>query len=243
MGPFVNITPIVLAGGKGTRLRSVVADRPKPLALVAGKPFVTYLLEQLVSVGFEKVVIASGYLGEQFDSRFGGNYKNLAIEYSQEPFSLGTAGALRYALPHVATSRLLVLNGDSFCDIDLAALVTYHEQVHACITLTAVQVPDSGRYGNIRMHPDGKVAAFVEKGAQAGPGYINAGVYLLDRSIIETLESGVACSLEHEVLPTFCNDAMYAFKTAGAFIDIGIPEDYERAQQLFTHQRGGTENP
>lgn len=235
-------TPVILAGGMGTRLRRVVADRPKPLALVAGKPFITYLLEQLLLAGFKKAVIASGYLGGQFREHFGECYQTLKLHYSQEPMPLGTGGALRYALPHVTTSRLLVLNGDSFCDINFHAFLEFHLQKQARITLAAVKVPDVGRYGSIEMSPHGEITHFVEKGAHVGAGYINAGVYLLERSVIEVLDPNAAFSLERDVLCTHNNGTMFSFKTNGAFIDIGIPEDYERAQQLFGHNRGGMEN-
>lgn len=238
-----DITALILAGGKGTMLRSVVADIPKPLASVAGKPFITYLFEQLLFAGLKKVVIASGYLGEQLYNHLGVHYKKLALHYSKEPFPLGTAGALRHALPYIEARQLLVLNGDSFCDVNLAALSEYHSQTNAHITLTTVEVPDVSRYGSVHMGSDGIVADFIEKGVQSGRGYINAGVYLLDTSVVEGLDPDTPCSLENDVLPTYCNNGMYSFKTNGTFIDIGIPDDYAHAQQIFTQKIGGSEKP
>lgn len=238
-----DITVVILAGGRGTRLSSVVADRPKPLAGVAGRPFIEYLFDQVLRAGIEKLVIASGYLGEYISNHFGSVYKTLKLQYSKESLPLGTAGALRYALPSVETRYLLVLNGDSFCEVDLTALAECHRKKDARITLTAVTVPDVSRYGSVCMNRDGLVTEFIEKGAQSGTGYINAGVYLLDKSVIADLEPNIPCSLEKDVLPKYCNNGMYAFKAIGIFIDIGIPDDYARAQQIFTRRHGGIGNP
>ena len=113
-----NITPVVLAGGLGTRLRAIVSDRPKVVALVKGRPFITYIFDQLIKAGFRKVILCSGYLSEKMIEILGHKYRNLSIEYSQEPYALGTGGAVKYALPLIETRYILVMNGDSFIDVD-----------------------------------------------------------------------------------------------------------------------------
>jgi NDP-sugar pyrophosphorylase family protein len=227
------ITAIILAGGKGTRLRSVVADRPKPLALVAGRPFIEYLFNQLGNAGINQAIISTGYLGDQIYHQFGAMYGTLSLHYSQELHPLGTAGALRHALPLVASQTVLVLNGDSYCDVDVMKLLEDHKERKALITMTTTTVSDVSRYGTVRMTSEGLITDFIEKGDQAGGGVINAGIYVLSTAILANIAPNMACSLEKDILPGYCGQAMYAHVATGIFIDIGIPEDYQRAQQLF----------
>lgn len=227
------ITAIILAGGRGTRLQAVVADRPKPLALVAGRPFIEYLFDQIGNAGIKCSVISTGYLGEQFQLQFGPAYRALSLRYSQESVPLGTAGALRHALPLVNSQLVLVFNGDSYCDIDIIALLESHISKDALVTISTVAVPDVSRYGAVTTTPEGLVTEFREKGANAGAGNINAGIYVIDKSVLEKLAPDTMISLEKDVLPRYLGKSMYAFPATGTFIDIGVPDDYERAQELF----------
>ena len=226
-------TAIILAGGMGTRLKSVVADRPKPLALVAGRPFIEYLLLQLSNSGIQQVIISTGYLGDQIREQFGATYCSLSLLYSQESKPLGTAGALRHALHLVSSQEVLVLNGDSYCDIDFAKLLENHRSTGAMVTIATVSVPDVSRYGSVTTTHDGLVTNFEEKGIHAGVGFINAGVYAIDKSLLDKLDPDKMISLEKEVFPMYVAQPIYAYAATGTFIDIGVPEDYQRAQNLF----------
>jgi NDP-sugar pyrophosphorylase family protein len=226
-------TAIILAGGRGTRLQSVVADRPKPLALVAGHPFIEYLFRRLSNSGIKQAIISTGYLGDQIRSQFGAAYSSLSLLYSQESKPLGTAGALRHALHLVTSQQVLLLNGDSYCDIDYAELFEDHRVKGALVTITTVAVPDVSRYGSVTTTHDGLVTDFQEKGIQTGEGFINAGVYVIDKSVLAKIAPDTMISLERDVFPLYLAQSIYAYATTGTFIDIGVPEDYERAQQLF----------
>lgn len=237
-----SLTAVILAGGKGTRLKSVVADKPKPLAEVAGRPFIEYILDELNRAGVKRVVIAVGYLAEHVQHYLGDSYKNLNLIYSYESSPLGTAGALRNALPLIESKDVLVLNGDSFCEVNYKYLLESHKKNKAMITIVGVTVENVQRYGTIVTAADGLVTAFQEKGGLSGEGQINAGIYMIDYSVLTDIKPDSIVSLEHEIVPQYTGETLYAFPVSGTFIDIGIPEDYEYAQQLFSHNCGGREN-
>jgi D-glycero-alpha-D-manno-heptose 1-phosphate guanylyltransferase len=228
---------IVLAGGLGTRLRSVVPDLPKPMAPVAGRPFLAWMLDRLVDAGFERAVLAVGYRHEAISEYFGQRYRGLALHYSVENAPLGTGGAMRLAAAQVTSMPVFVLNGDTYLELDYRAMLDAHRQASALMSMAVCSVPDIGRYGALEI-ANGVVTGFQEKG-RGGQGYINAGVYLLSAGIMERIPAGVPFSFEQELLvPALHEIRPAAMVTEGLFIDIGVPEDYDRAQQLFAAGRG-----
>ncbi len=223
----------VLCGGLGTRLRSVVADRPKSMALIGDVPFLQILLEDLKAQGVLDVVLGTGYRAEQIDGYFGtGEEIGLRILYSRENEPLGTGGALKLAEGYLS-DPILVLNGDSYVDWDLAAVQNLFREKHADIVMVLQEVPEVSRYGSVTLGEDGRVTEFVEKGSRTGPGLINAGIYLLRKEIVQGLRAGSAISLEREVFPRFLGQKFYGVVARGTFIDIGIPADLERAQTVL----------
>lgn len=226
-------TALLLVGGAGTRLRSVVADRAKPLADVAGEPFVARVLRQLQRAGCRRAVLCSGHFDAQFVAAFGSSFDGMPLLHSPEPRPLGTAGALRLALPHVDGDAVLVLNGDSYCDVSLAEFVAFARRCAPKAALLATQVHDAGRYGRLQLDGDGRIAAFAEKTDDGAPGLINAGIYWLPRAALEELPADGVVSLERQVLPQLVQHGMRAFVTPAAFLDIGVPDDYARAAQFF----------
>lgn len=232
---LLSSTPaVVLAGGAGTRLRAAVADRPKVLAEVRGRPFLSYLLEQLAAAGCQEAILSTGYMAEQVEAAFGEGHAGLRLRYAPEPEPLGTAGGLRHALPIVEGETVLVLNGDSYCEADLPAFRAGHAAANSPCSLVVVQVPQRARYGTVRLDAEDRVLAFEEKDANAeGPGWINAGVYLLSRELIEAIPSGRAVSLERECFPAWIAQGLRAHRTRGEFIDIGTPASYQRAARFF----------
>jgi D,D-heptose 1,7-bisphosphate phosphatase len=227
------ITVAVLAGGMGTRLRSVVADRPKVMAEIGGRPFITYLFDQLGAAGFRSVVLCTGYLGEQIEAFFGARYADLRLRYSRERQPLGTAGALRLALPLLESDPVLVLNGDSFCQAQLRDFVSSYSVRRARAGLVAARVDDARRYGTLTVRDDEMVLQFSEKGKQSGPAWINGGVYLLARELIASVRPATAVSLEYEVFPSLAGAGLFAFPSSGRFLDIGTPEDFALAEDFF----------
>lgn len=233
---LVAVDAVVLAGGLGTRLRSVVADRQKAFAPVADEPFVGRIVRQLRRAGIRRVIFALGHLADTAKPVLDtwareGTPEILA---SVEPIPLGTAGALRHALPQLRSDTVLVLNGDSYVDADLAALLATHRAAGAAITLCAVQVADISRYGALEFGPDGQhVHGFHEKQAVRGCGWINAGIYLIERSVIEAIPADRAVSLEREVFPDYTNDRIAARCESRPFIDIGTPESYAAGAGFF----------
>jgi NDP-sugar pyrophosphorylase family protein len=228
-----HITTAILAGGFGTRLRSALADRPKGLAEIRGRPFLAYLLDQLASAGVRYVVLCTGYLGEQVHSCFGDSYESLHLVYSQELSPLGTAGALRLAMPLFKSDPVLVMNGDSFCKADLRAFATWHSEHRSDATLLLTEVSDTGRYGRVNVDNEGLIHSFYEKGDKSGPGWINAGVYLLSLRLLLTISESRPVSLEREIFPDWVGRGLYGYRNLGDFLDIGTPETYAEADRFF----------
>lgn len=228
---------IVLAGGFGTRLRQVVADLPKPLAPVAGRPFLAIVLEQLRAQGFTEAMLAVGYRHEAIRGAFGERFGALRLSYSVEDKPLGTGGAIQLAARACSGHDVFVLNGDSFAELDFAAMRAAHHRAAARLTVSAVEVADASRYGRLLVE-DSRLVGFAEKGS-AGPGLINAGVYLMRRDLLETLGLPEAFSFELDVLAARLQELRpWVHRASGRFIDIGVPEDYARAQGMFASPEG-----
>jgi D-glycero-alpha-D-manno-heptose 1-phosphate guanylyltransferase len=224
---------IVLAGGFGTRLRGVANGIPKPMAPVHGRPFLCFVLDRLADGGFTTVVLATGYRHEALRAYFGERYRRLAVVYSVEAEPLGTGGAIRLAWDRIGPGAIFVLNGDTYLEVDYAAMQASHMRAAARLTLAVCRVPDAGRYGALELADD-RVQGFSEKG-RSGPGWINAGTYLLSASVRSMLPSARAFSFEHDFLER--DVALLqsrVFRSEGPFIDIGTPEDYARAERVLT---------
>jgi len=223
----------VLCGGAGIRLRPVLTDRPKSMALIGGTPFLELLLERLRYQGIGDVILGTGYMAEKIESYFGsGNKLAMRVRYSREHEPLGTGGALKLAEP-LLSDPVLVLNGDSYVDWSLVLMLERFTAKDAARVVVLQAVADVTRYGSVAVDEDGRVTQFVEKGALVGPGLINAGVYLLRKQIVRELPVGTAISLEREVFPRLLDRRVYGLVCTGLFIDIGIPDDLKRAQVLL----------
>jgi NDP-sugar pyrophosphorylase family protein len=229
-----DVTAAVLAGGLGTRLRSVVQDRPKVLAPVRGRPFLTYLLDQLGDQGIRKVVLLTGYQADQVRETLGECHGDLALAYSEEPAPLGTAGALANALRLLTSSTVLLLNGDSYCAPCLEQVWDAHAHSQCDISLVLARVADSARFGTVQATPDGKVLGFEEKRSTGGPGWINAGIYLINRALIGQISCNSPSSLERDWFPRWARERRFrSVRTPAAFLDIGTPESYAQAEAFL----------
>jgi len=227
---------IVLAGGLGTRLRDVVNDVPKPMAPVQGRPFLSFVFDQLVAAGFNSVIVAAGYRHEAISSYFANDYRGLAVSYSVEGEPLGTGGAISLACERSHEQHVFVLNGDTYLELDFHAMLRAHISRGAELTMAICRVPDLTRYGAVDLRGD-IVQVLAEKG-HAGPGWINAGTYLLAPPFRARLQQRTTFSLERDLLaPEIGRIRPLAFRTPGPFMDIGIPADYATAQRLLSERR------
>ena len=230
-----DIKAIILVGGLGTRLRSVVPSKPKVLASIGERSFLDLLVQQLSEHGVRQLVMCTGYLADQIESRFGdGTRWNVSIQYSKEEMLLGTAGALRLAQRYVANiPEFLVLNGDSFLEINFQELVGFHrEHRRAAATIAVVRVEDASRYGTVNVDSSDRIIGFAEKAGRNAPGLVNGGVYVFSQAVWHSIPEGPA-SLERDVFPQLIDQGVYAREQHGIFVDIGTPADYVRAQALL----------
>lgn len=222
---------IVLAGGFGTRLAGIVKDVPKPMAPVAGRPFLEYVLDALLAQGVDRIVLAVCHKKECIMKHFGTSYRGAAIVYSKETMPLLTGGAIRKALEQCCEDRVFILNGDTFFDVDLRILREFSEARDMTLAIAVKEMTDSSRYGTLDLAEDGVISGFAEK-RPCAKGLINGGVYDISRTALR--EYPETFSFEETYLP----EAIQARRAGGVrfdgfFIDIGIPEDYVRAQELL----------
>jgi D-glycero-alpha-D-manno-heptose 1-phosphate guanylyltransferase len=219
---------IVLAGGLGTRISSVLADRPKVMAQVGGRPFVEFLLDRMARQGLTRVIFAAGYLHAFLEAHFGARWDGLEIRYSIEERPLGT-GAVWKALETAVADDVFVLNGDTFFDIDLPALFRCHRTLAADATLALKPMRNFERYGAVDLKA-GRIIGFREK-KKTDQGLINGGVYLVDRRLPARFPMAGKFSLESDFFePRVGEITLGGFVSDSYFIDVGIPEDYARAQ-------------
>ena len=232
---------ILLCGGMGTRLRSVVSDRPKPMADICGKPFLQYLLEMLRDKGITEVIFALGYMGEMIEEYFqDGSAFGLKIAYSYEEEPLGTGGAIRNSLPKILEEEVLVLNADTYFPMDYQGLYRFHQENDGDFSLATRAVPDISRYGAVRRDAAGRILAWNEKledGGQPLAGEINGGIYVMKKSLIAEIPEGKQ-SLEQDCIPKWLSEGkrIFGLPFDGYFMDIGIPKDY---QQFITDVEQG----
>ncbi len=225
---------VVLAGGFGTRLQSVVNDVPKPMAPIKGKPFLTYLLDYLQSFGFTHIVLSTGYLHEKIESYFGFAYNGMRISYAHEDSPLGTGGGILNALQKCETENVVVLNGDTLFRVDFHVLEKLFTQKETLLSIVLRTVDDTSRYGRVSITEDGQIIGFVEKQNASGKGNINGGIYMLNKKLFVGFSVGEKFSFEKDIMEKFyASQSFYAYVSDGYFIDIGVPEDYMRAQIEF----------
>jgi NDP-sugar pyrophosphorylase family protein len=229
---------IILAGGAGTRLRSIVSDRPKSMAGFGERPFLEYQVDLLRQQGIVDVVLCTGYMHEHIEKHFGdGRRWGVHLRYAVERTPLGTGGALRHALALLEPAFLL-LNGDSYLELDARALLAFHRARRAAErrcrgSIALVRVDDASAYGAVDLDDDGRVVDYGEK-ARAGPAWVSAGVAVLERALVETLPVATPLSLEKDVLPRAIRQGarFYGFPAQGFFVDIGTPAGHRVFQDF-----------
>jgi D-glycero-alpha-D-manno-heptose 1-phosphate guanylyltransferase len=229
---------VVLAGGFGTRLRAVVSDVPKPMAPIGGEPFLALLMAHLARNGFERVVLSVGYLADAIVGHFGASWRGMQVDYAREEVPLGTGGAIRAALARCTADHVHVFNGDTYLGLDCAVTEALWQATRTPI-IVAREVPDTARYGRLEVDAAGRVTGFLEKAESGGPGWINAGCYVLPRVIAAEFPPDDPFSFETGYLrEAVARRPVLACPTDAEFIDIGTPEDYARAQALLASLAG-----
>lgn len=232
---LTSIDVVVLAGGLGTRMRDVLGDRPKLLAPIGGRVFLDILVDRLRDFGATRLVLGLGHLGEAVVRHLeAAPPAGFDVVTEIEPEPQGTAGALRFLRAQIRSEPAMVMNGDSFTGADLCAFVAAHRQAGAEGSILCTEVPDARAYGRVHLSPTGRVMAFMEKDpSEKGPGLINAGVYLLGRALLDQIAGMKGPSLERDVFPALAPETLKAVKDDAPFIDIGTPEDLERAPDVL----------
>jgi len=221
---------VILAGGLGTRLREVVSDLPKPMAPVNGRPFLEYLLSYLQKYHIRKVILATGYKHETISAHFGNNYKSLDIIYSVEKEPLGTGGALLLATDKITDDNFLMLNGDTYFEVNLPDFENFHVSSDAVMSVALRPVKNAGRYGTVTLN-NGRIVSFSEKAGES-QGLINGGIYMINRDWFRSVAPGSSFSLEKDILEKkITGNFIAGFVSDSYFIDIGVPEDYLRAAE------------
>lgn len=221
-----NLPVIILAGGMGTRLKSVIHDMPKPMAPVGDKPFLEYLLQQLLRWDLREIILSVGYKRDIINAYFGnGERWGVRISYAEEDMPLGTGGAIRDAARFITGDSFIVMNGDSYLDLDFNAFRTFHREKHSALSLAMVALNDTARYGRLDIGTDCRIARFLEKQGNTS-GYVNSGIYLLNTDVLSWLPSEGPASFEKDLLIHCQEICMYGMPHCGFFVDIGIPEDY-----------------
>ena len=226
---------IILAGGFGTRLQSVVNDVPKPMAPVNNEPFLNYIFKYLKHFGITHVVLSTGYLADKISDYYKNEYLGIKISYTKEENPLGTGGGIRLAMEKCNTENILVLNGDSFFDVNLTHYYNQHNTYKSNCSLALRKVENASRYGTINLGDRNAILGFKEKDGIDNVGLINGGVYILNQDVfLNKTPIAQAFSIEKDFFETRINELnMFGFEYNGYFIDIGIPEDFHKAQTDF----------
>ena len=228
---------LILVGGKGTRLKEIFSDLPKPMVPVSGKPFLEWLLISLKSKGILNVVLATSYLSHVIEGYFkDGAPWGMKIAYSHETSPLGTGGAVRLALNKMNTNNFLVLNGDSFCPWDFHLMKNFHAEKKASATLWLSQVGDGSRFGQVNLEKNGEITGFQEKNHKKASSLISAGIYIIQRKAIEAFPPQKEFSIEKDFFTHLIGKKLYGIVGPGPFLDIGTPESYALASQYLQNE-------
>lgn len=220
---------IILAGGLGTRLRERISDLPKPMAPIVNRPFLLYLLEQLYQYNITRIVISTGYMHEKIEQYFGNKYRDIDLVYSVEEEPLGTGGAIRKAYEQINEDDILILNGDTFFNIDINAAYEQHKSSNADLTIALKAMKNFDRYGEVILLGN-KVIKFEEKKFRDN-GYINGGIYFAKSGLFDNITLPSKFSFEIDFMQRYLSRLKFTgYLSEAYFIDIGIPEDYARAQ-------------
>jgi D-glycero-alpha-D-manno-heptose 1-phosphate guanylyltransferase len=223
---------MILCGGAGTRLRRVNGNKQKVLLPVGGKPFLDIVMDSLLSFGFQRFILCTGYRKDEVRSHFERQAYNVVFSEEEEP--LGTGGAIKHALPHVTSSSFLVLNGDSFCRTNYHHLIEFHRKKGGIMTLVLAKPLSQNDYGIIDIDDEFKIKSFREKADACKTSFVNAGIYLMNSDVSQFMPHINKFSLEYDLMPRLISHNCYGFIVDGDLIDIGTPERYSVAHDILS---------
>ncbi len=226
---------VVLCGGFGKRLKGIISDRPKPMAEFEGKPFLELLIEYFASFGSKRFILCTGYKSDIIKQHFLNRHNDKEILISKEDKPLGTGGAIRHAIHLINSNPFFVINGDSFCKLDIYDFYKFHVLKKALVSIALIKVKNMERYGSVNIDAIGRIMEFDEKVGSAGNGLINAGIYLMNKDISShMLENQIVFSLEYDLFPKLISKGLFGMNFNDQhFIDIGTPESFNKAQKLI----------
>lgn len=230
-----DVDVVILCGGKGTRLKEVVSDRPKPMAEINSHPFLDILIDYVSSFGFKRVILSVGYKADYIKDYYRNKKFPCETLFSQENEPLGTAGGVKQAENLVQSNPFLVLNGDSFCPVDLSQFLDFHSKKGASVSMVVTEAEDVKDFGTISLDALQRIVRFEEK-KEGKKSFINAGIYLFQKEVFSLIPSHVRYSLEHDLFPTLVDQKFYGYVTQEKLIDIGTPERYEQAKLILRYQ-------
>ncbi len=230
-----HIDVVILCGGLGKRLKNIISDRPKPMAEIEGRPFIQFLIECFSNFGVERFILCTGYKDNIIRQYFQDRYDDKEILISKEDKSLGTGGAIKHAIPIIYSNPFFVINGDSFCKLNIYDFHKFHVLKKALVSIALVKVKNAERFGYVNVDTLGSITKFHEKTGSIQQGLINAGIYLMNKDVFSYLkEYPNIFSLEHDLFPRLINKGLFGMKSdCQYFMDIGTPEGFFRAQKLI----------
>lgn len=230
---------IILAGGSGTRLKSIISDIPKPMATIGAKPFLEYIFDWLIKNDIKRVVLSVGYKWEIIYNYYKDSYHELELIYSVEEIPLGTGGAINKAIKLIENDDILIINGDTYFDVNINELASFHKTNQSNLTIALKPMKYFNRYGTVEINDENRILKFREK-EHTNIGLINGGIYLLDKNLIKDFPKSERFSFEKDFLEVeLDNLKLFGFIKDKYFIDIGIPEDYNKAQLDLPNQING----
>lgn len=232
------IDVVLLCGGLGTRLKKVVHDRPKPMAEINDRPFLDILIDYVSNYGFKRFILCTGYKGDVIRKYYEAKNTREVFLFSEEKEPLGTGGAIKNAEPLIHSDVFMVMNGDSFCDLNMLDFLNYHDSKKAFASIALVKKEKSLDCGVVRVDGSGRIVSFHEKLGVDDTSLVSAGVYLFSQEVLSLVPAHKNCSLEFDLFPSLVqNKVVYGFFTNQQLIDIGTPERYEWAKKIFNITR------
>ena len=231
-----NIDALILCGGMGKRLRAILSDRPKPMAEIGGMPFLDILIDYLMTFGFRRFILCTGYKGLMIEQWYKVRKQPCEVLISEEKISLGTAGAIKNAQSFIRSSPFLVMNGDSLCRIDFFELLKFHQQKQASVSLVIGKADETKGCGLLTINASQQITRFTEKRKEGGVRFINYGTYLFNKDVLSLLPPHEKSSLEYDIFPKLIGKGFYGFLTKEKLIEIGTPEGLKRAHALLARR-------
>ncbi|MFH0791002.1 MAG: sugar phosphate nucleotidyltransferase [Candidatus Omnitrophota bacterium] len=239
-GIIGNLNLLILCGGKGSRLRPVLRGVPKPMADIHGRPFLDILITYAAGYGIKRFILGIGYKRKLIKAYYNNYHKNdIEIGFSEETLPLGTGGAVGNSSHFLQSNPFMVMNGDSFCPLNIPEFISFHKKKKALVSIALVRTTDTAEYGFINLDSFSRVTAFNEKTGVKKRGFINAGVYLFDKEIFLHLPKRETFSLEYDFFPRLVNERFYGYVTRAKLVDIGTPDRYKKAlgDRILWHRK------